>query len=344
MSRFLLARLHVDQLSAMVIPGQVKTALSQMFSVSDNTQHATTAYNDQYDSAMERITNQPAYEAELARATLAWMTFACRPLTPTELCTAISMELNPDKSVIDPDFMPETDQLLSVCAGLVTLDTEANVIRPTHYTTQEYFDRTHEIWFPDGRRMTAANCIAYLSMKEFKKGGARTFVLNDTEEQEWLTFACNDREDLAWNQRLRKYPLLDYAACFWAEHARPVQPLIIAEITALVEHPGLLSNISSYDEDYNGEMGSSRHSQKMTLMRQLTMHNLDYAVRHYLAKGLAKVVQLDPTWAYVLESGIDPSVPIVGPLEDELVAYIDYRDVEGWRKASENLTSRSNMV
>ena len=33
------------------------------------------------------------------------------------------------------------DVLVSVCAGLVTIDRESNIIRLVHYTTEEFFER-----------------------------------------------------------------------------------------------------------------------------------------------------------------------------------------------------------
>src|SRR4051812_21737257 len=116
----------------MVVPAQVKNALARMFKDSGSSAQSMEAYDEQYDLAMERISNQPVYQADLARVTLAWMTFACRPLQPTELCTAIAMGLSDDKRVLEEDYLPEADLLISVCAGLVTMDLEANVIRPTH--------------------------------------------------------------------------------------------------------------------------------------------------------------------------------------------------------------------
>jgi hypothetical protein len=32
--------------------------------------------------------------------------------------------------------------MVSVCAGLVTIDEESNIIRLVHHTTQEYFERS----------------------------------------------------------------------------------------------------------------------------------------------------------------------------------------------------------
>ena len=41
--------------------------------------------------------------------------------------------------------------MVSVCAGLVTVDEESDIIRLVHYTTQEFFERTQNIWFPNCR-------------------------------------------------------------------------------------------------------------------------------------------------------------------------------------------------
>ncbi|KAF2821692.1 hypothetical protein CC86DRAFT_255031, partial [Ophiobolus disseminans] len=269
---FLLAKLHVDQLTAMVVPAQVKSALSKMFKVSENASQLIQAYNEQYDLAMERISNQPAYQADLARATLAWMTFACRPLVPAELCTALAMELSDDKSALDQDFLPDIGLLVSICAGLVTVDKEANVIRPAHNTTQEYLERTHEKWFPAGKKMTALTCISYLSMEEFKKGGVSTSTTDISEDKEW-------------NQRLSLFPLLDYAARHWGGHVRPVENVIFNEVCTMLEHPGIRDNVNSVTtsfwedtfEDY------ARAWRKLTPMVLIASEGLKHTLQNYLA-------------------------------------------------------------
>lgn len=50
------------------------------------------------------------------------------------------MEL--DKAEIDPEKVYDSEDLLSVCAGLVVVDKESGIIRHVHYTIQEYFERT----------------------------------------------------------------------------------------------------------------------------------------------------------------------------------------------------------
>src|SRR5436305_14863573 len=101
--------------------------------------------------------------------------------------------------------------MVSVCAGLVIVDKESDIIRLVHYTTQEYFERTWVSWFPDSQRDIASICVIYLSFDVFKPG----FCLTDHE------FAA----------RLRSNPLYDYAARNWGHHARAasveVQELIL---------------------------------------------------------------------------------------------------------------------
>lgn len=66
---------------------------------------------------------------------LAWITCAKRPLTTTtvELQSALSVEMN--ESDLDEDNLPDLIDMVSVCAGLVTIDAQSNVIRLVHYTT-----------------------------------------------------------------------------------------------------------------------------------------------------------------------------------------------------------------
>jgi ankyrin repeat protein len=257
----------------MVVPAQVKNALSKMFKIPQGTSQSMNAYDEQYDLALERISNQPTYQADLARAVLAWMTFACRPLTPAELCTALAMALSEDKSELDPDYLPDVGLLVSICAGLVIIDEEANVVRPAHYTTQEYLERTHRKWFPDGQKQTAKTCTSYLSMEEFKKGADGMY------------------DDELYYEKLATYPLLDYAARYWGKHIQPFEADMGREITALIEDFGILSNISSiaYSSRVFEYDTSWREWEFPTPMRAITTEGLSSTFEKYLKDGLAKV-------------------------------------------------------
>ena len=45
---------------------------------------------------------------------------------------------------LDEDNLPEIEDMLSACAGLVTVDEESDVVRLIHYTAGEYFRITKD--------------------------------------------------------------------------------------------------------------------------------------------------------------------------------------------------------
>lgn len=49
------------------------------------------------------------------------------------------------QSELDEDNLPEIENTVSVCTGLVTIDEKSNVIYLVHYITQEYFERTRSL-------------------------------------------------------------------------------------------------------------------------------------------------------------------------------------------------------
>jgi ankyrin repeat protein len=89
--------------------------------------------------------------------------------------------------------------MVSVCAGLVTVDEESNIIRLVHYTTQEYFERTRTDWFPNVQKDVTITCVTYLSFDIFAIGFCPT--------------------DEKFEARLQSNPFYDYAARNWGYHA-----------------------------------------------------------------------------------------------------------------------------
>lgn len=138
--RFLLAQLHLDSLIGKRSPKAIKIGLEKLPKGSE-------AYDHGYKEAMERIEGQVRDSQELAKQVLAWITCAKRPLTTSELQHALAVEYG--ESELDKENLPEIEDMVSVCAGLVTVDEESDVIRLVHYTTQEYFERTWISWFPN---------------------------------------------------------------------------------------------------------------------------------------------------------------------------------------------------
>jgi hypothetical protein len=125
-----------------------------------------------YMEGMKRIEGQSTGFRELAKRVLSWITCAKRPLTTSELRHALAVEV--DESELDKDNFEEAEDMVSVCAGLVTVNKASDVIRLVHYTTQEYFERTWTSWFPDAQRDIATACVQYLSFDAFETGFSQT--------------------------------------------------------------------------------------------------------------------------------------------------------------------------
>ena len=87
-----------------------------------------------YEEAMERINGQKEGFRLLANNVLSWITYAKRSLTTTELQHAIAVEDNCPN--IDEDNLPEIEDMVSVCAGLVIIDKESKYypLGPLHST------------------------------------------------------------------------------------------------------------------------------------------------------------------------------------------------------------------
>jgi ankyrin repeat protein len=146
---------------------------------------------------MERITAQKPGFRKLAESVLLWITHTSRPLTTQELRHGLAVEIGAAK--LDEKNFPEVEDMASVCAGLVTIDKESNVIRLVHHTTQEYLEQ-NERWFPEAEKSLATSCVTYLSFSYFEGG-----------------FCPTDEE---FEKRLQQYPLYSYAARNWGGHAQ----------------------------------------------------------------------------------------------------------------------------
>jgi Ankyrin repeats (3 copies) len=171
------------------------------------------AYDQAYKDAIDRIEGQIANSRELAKQVLSWITCAKRPLTTLELRHALAVEI--DGTELDEENFPEIEDMVSVCAGLVTVDEESGIIRLVHYTIQEYFERTQREWLPDAETDITNTCVTYLSFSIFQSG-----------------FCTSNK---GFEARLRLNPLYDYAARHWGHHLRKAPD-------AQYQIPGFLGN------------------------------------------------------------------------------------------------------
>jgi hypothetical protein len=112
-TRFLLAQLYLDSLTSKRAPKAIRAALKNLATGSG-------AYDQAYEDAMGRINGQTEDQENLAKQVLSWITCAKRPLTTTELQHALGIKVGEPQ--LDEDNLPDIEDILSVCAGLVTVD------------------------------------------------------------------------------------------------------------------------------------------------------------------------------------------------------------------------------
>ncbi|KAJ4859780.1 ankyrin repeats (3 copies) domain-containing protein [Trichoderma breve] len=193
---FLLAKLDLDSLLDVKLPRDIRAKLK-------NLPKGSKAYSHAYETIMKRIEHQGPGSVKLAKAVLSWITCAKRPLTISELRHALTVEIG--ESRLNEKYLPQAQDLVSVCVGLVTVDEDSDIIRLFHYTAQEYFQQTQQHWFPDAEDEITSICVTYLSFDVFEAGLCQT--------------------DATFEERLRSYQLYDYAAHEWGHHAREAMNL-----------------------------------------------------------------------------------------------------------------------
>jgi ankyrin repeat protein len=199
--RFLLAKIYLDTLVDKVTIADVRAAVAQLpkQTTGSGEEQRLEILNQAYEFAWERIIGQKEGFRNIATRVLGWVTCAKRPLSTKELQHAIAVKVGTDE--LDEDAIPQVDDMVAFCAGLVTVDEESNVIRLVHYTTEEYFEKTKSNWFPDAEAMIAETCISYLSLSAF--------------EDCCVGKCCLEKELLSQH-------FLEYACHYWGDHARVV--------------------------------------------------------------------------------------------------------------------------
>ncbi|KAF2180789.1 hypothetical protein K469DRAFT_591668, partial [Zopfia rhizophila CBS 207.26] len=223
---FLLARLHTDSLLDKRTPKEIKATLARL-------SKGSVALDDAYKDAIHRIEGQLAGDYERAKNVLSWISYAQRPLTTAEICCALAVENEEEE--LDPENVPDVEDLVSVCAGLVVVDEESGVIRLVHYTTQEYLERIRGTWNPEAQLDIASTCLTYLSFNDFKNGSCPT--------------------DAELEKRIQQSVFLDYAARYWGTHTSPIEDDVYALASSFLLHEGSIScatqvmSMSTYKDD-----------------------------------------------------------------------------------------------
>lgn len=258
-SRFLLAQLYVDSLAYKKTSKAIRLTLNELHTDSrmPDDEKKYKVLDCAYKKAMERIKVQPIDFQDLAMLVLSWITFAERPLRSLELQHAIAIET--DTRVLDEENIQNVEDMVSVCAGLVTVDPASDVVRLVHYTTQEYFERMSSLWFPYGQKDIARSCITYLSFDCFKNP-CSTFAEYET--------------------RISAYSFYEYAAEYWGYYAKTASDELKDSMLRFLMNEGL--TLSSSQAITDDDLGSGYG---MTGIHLAAYFGLDKAMGWLLSSG-----------------------------------------------------------
>ena len=156
-----------------------------------------------YQETLDRVQQQAGDDGVLGMRILSWITNAKRPLVVDELRFGLAVEYSDDPEHLeefDADNLLPPRSLIDVCAGLVIIDSNSQIVRLVHYTTQEYLDKERMLLFKGINVDISRACLTYLSCnigtEDQYQGGGR-----------WL---------------FKSHPFLDYACRYWFSHARNV--------------------------------------------------------------------------------------------------------------------------
>jgi len=114
---------------------------------------------------MNRVKCQDRTTRELAWRVLTWVALSKRHLTTAELQHAVAITDDLDQDSLQ-DSLPNIEDMVSVCAGLITADQDMDEVRWIHKTVQDFFERTSWDWFPNGSHMVAQAFLTYLHTVE----------------------------------------------------------------------------------------------------------------------------------------------------------------------------------
>ena len=198
--------------------------------------------DETYDRILDSIDED--YQQDALKV-LQWLTYSIRPLRLEEVAEVIAIDVtesprfNPDKRYLEPR------DIWTICSSLISLQEEALrnsgagrvIVQLAHFTVKEYLIspriqkgrlKPYSIQEVDANASIAESSLAYL-----------------------LQF---DKPDSLTTQTVLEFPLADYAAKYWTEHAQVAEkdstlaPLLSMELLSTKGH-ALLNWIRLYNLD-----------------------------------------------------------------------------------------------
>ena len=149
--------------------------------------------SDTYTATLARLKAQEGDKSVLGLKVLMWVLYSGRPLRAEEFCHALGVEVG--STDLDPENVPALRTILTSSLGLVTVEAPSSTLRLVHFTLQEHLLSDPTLFY-NPHSMIAEVCLTYLN------------------------FGCACNLSPALYSAPWTMPLLEYASCYWGEHAR----------------------------------------------------------------------------------------------------------------------------
>jgi ankyrin repeat protein len=162
---------------------------------------------------MERIEGQAEIQTKIARLVLAWVVWATRPLRSLELQHAIAAAFEEDS--FDEDNLWRIEDIVSMCAGIITVDEQSDIVQLRHYTRYEFLKNHWTEFFPDPHIQLTTICIAYMRHEALQDGNTASYG-------QFMGY-------------LERFPPFEYSAKNWGFHARMSYSKVKEDVLAFVQ-------------------------------------------------------------------------------------------------------------
>ncbi|KAJ6260675.1 hypothetical protein Dda_4902 [Drechslerella dactyloides] len=226
-----------------------------------------------YDNVSRIIrSNELSTKSRIATKALSWTIRARGALTFEALQHATSIEIGDD--AINREKILNTEYIVAACQGLLAPLQRGNksFVQWSHWTAQKYAEETMRDWTPmytHDDADIATTCVTYLSLEDFDSGFSRT--------------------DESFEERLRRYPLYQYAAKHWGYHARIASTSIDSERFAgfLLDDAKIEAATQSMFAYGDAPDYSQRFPKRWTGFHLAAYFGLTYIIHFLLKKGLS---------------------------------------------------------
>ncbi|KAF5686273.1 hypothetical protein FCIRC_2991 [Fusarium circinatum] len=150
---FLLAKLHLQNLSNQGTLADVKEALKQLPASSSRA----------FEASIRRIlSSDNTFEIELAKHVFTWVVNAKVGLTVDQVRDSFAIQKS--QGTLYRDSRPPKDTILSSCGGLIVEDHETKTLRLVHESLKIYLHR-HEVFYKHQDLEIAKTCLTALLLK-----------------------------------------------------------------------------------------------------------------------------------------------------------------------------------